>query len=96
MTEERPPLKYAALRAALSLRFDGRYQSLLNATGNPRKAQEALLRRILVTNANTHFGARHNFRQIRDPGAYRRAVPVKTYEDLRKYVEVQDRTENRT
>ena len=92
MTRERPPLKYAALRAALSLRFDGRYQSLLNATGNPRKAQEALLRRILVTNANTHFGARHNFRQIRDPGAYRRAVPVKTYEDLRKYVEVQDRT----
>ena len=92
MTKERPPLKYAALRAALSLRFDGPYQSLLNATGNPRKAQEALLRRILVTNANTHFGARHNFRQIRDPGAYRRAVPVKTYEDLRKYVEVQDRT----
>ena len=92
MTRERPPLKYAALRAALSLRFDGRYQSLLNATGNPRNAQEALLRRILVTNANTHFGARHNFRQIRDPGAYRRAVPVKTYEDMRKYVEVQDRT----
>ena len=92
MTESRPTLKYAALRAALSLRFDGRYQSLLNATGNPRKAQEALLRRILVTNANTHFGARHNFRQIREPGAYRRAVPVKTYEDLRKYVEVQDRT----
>ena len=92
MTKERLPLKYAALRAALSLRFDGRYQSLLNATGNPRKAQEALLRRILVTNANTHFGARHNFRQVRDPGAYRRAVPVKTYEDLRKYVEVQDRT----
>ncbi|MYF60005.1 MAG: GH3 auxin-responsive promoter family protein, partial [Gammaproteobacteria bacterium] len=92
MTEERPPLKYAALRAALAFRFDGRHQSLLNATGNPRAAQNALLRRILVTNANTHFGARHNFRQIRDPGAYRRAVPTKTYEDLRKYVEVQDRT----
>ena len=92
MTDKRPPLKYAALRAALSVRFDGRYQSLLNATGNPRKAQEALLRRILVTNANTHFGARHNFRQIRDPRAYRKAVPIKTYEDLRKYVEAQDRT----
>ena len=92
MTEERPPLKYAALRAALAFRFDGRHQSLLNATGNPRAAQNALLRRILVTNANTHFGARHNFRQIRDPGAYRQAVPTKTYEDLRKYVEVQDRT----
>ncbi|MCY3986991.1 MAG: GH3 auxin-responsive promoter family protein [Gammaproteobacteria bacterium] len=92
MTESRPPLHYAALRAALSFRFDGRHQSLLNATGNPRTAQNALLRRILLTNANTHFGARHNFRQIRDPGAYRKAVPTKTYEDLRKYVEVQDRT----
>ncbi|MCY3815917.1 MAG: GH3 auxin-responsive promoter family protein, partial [Gammaproteobacteria bacterium] len=92
MTKERPPLKYAALRAALSFRFDGRHQSLLNATGNPRTAQNALLRRILLTNANTHFGARHNFRQIRDPRAYRKAVPTKTYEDLRKYVEVQDRT----
>ena len=92
MTESRPPLHYAALRAALSFRFDGRHQSLLNATGNPRTAQNALLRRILLTNANTHFGARHNFRQIRDPRAYRKAVPTKTYEDLRKYVEVQDRT----
>ncbi len=92
MTETRTPLKYAALRAALALRFDGRHQSLLNATGDPRSAQNALLRRILLTNANTHFGARHNFRQIRDPRAYRKAVPVKTYEDLRKYVEVQDRT----
>ncbi len=92
MTDKRPPLKYAALRAALSLRFDGRHQSLLNATGNPRKVQNALLRRILVTNAGTHFGARHNFRQIRDPEAYRNAVPVKTYEDLRRYVEAQDRT----
>ena len=92
MTESRPPLRYAALRAALTLRFDGRYQSLLNATGNPRKAQNALLRRILVTNANTHFGARHKFRQVRDPEAYRKAVPVKTYEDLRRYMEAQDRT----
>lgn len=92
MTGGRPPLRYAALRAALSLRYDGRHQSLLNATGSPRKAQETLLRRILVTNANTHFGARHNFRRIRGSREYQKAVPVKTYEDLRKYVEVQDRT----
>ena len=92
MTETRPPLRYAALRAALSLRFGDRYQSLLDATGNPRKAQETLLRRILLANANTHFGTRHNFKQIRDPKEYREAVPIKNYEDLRKYVEAQDRT----
>ncbi|WP_446830822.1 GH3 auxin-responsive promoter family protein [Candidatus Foliamicus sp.] len=92
MTESRTPLQYAALRAALSLRFHGRYQTLLNATGNPRNAQNALLRRILVTNANTHFGVHHKFRLIRDPEVYRRAVPTKTYEDIRNYVEAQDRT----
>jgi len=90
--ESRPPLRYAALRAALSLRFGARYRLLLNAAGNPRTPQKALLRRILLANANTHFGARHQFRQIRDPAAYRKAVPVKTYEDLRRYVEAQDRT----
>ncbi|MCY4341299.1 MAG: GH3 auxin-responsive promoter family protein [Gammaproteobacteria bacterium] len=92
MIESRPPLRYAALRAALSLRFGARYRLLLNAAGNPRTPQKALLRRILLANANTHFGARHQFRQIRDPAAYRKAVPVKTYEDLRRYVEAQDRT----
>ena len=92
MTKDRPPLRYAALRAALSLRYGGRYQSLLNATGHPRKVQDALLRRILVSNANTHFGARHHFRRIRGFREYRKAVPVKTYEDLRRHIDVQDRT----
>ncbi len=92
MTEDRPPLKYAALRAMLSFKYGGRYQTLLNATGNPRAAQAALLRRILVTNANTHFGARYKFMQVKDPEAYQSAVPIKSYEDLRKYVEAQERT----
>ena len=92
MTKDRPPLRYAALRAALSLRYGGRYQSLLNATGHPRHVQDALLRRILVSNANTHFGARHDFRRIRGFREYRKAVPVKTYEDLRRHIDVQDRT----
>ena len=92
MTEGRPPLKYAALRAALSFKYRDRYQALLNATGNPRAAQANLLRRILVTNANTHFGARYKFKEIKDPQTYQSAVPVRNYEDLRKYVEAQERT----
>ena len=92
MTASRLPLRSAALRAALSLKYGGRYQSLLNATGNPRAAQKSLLRRILVTNANTHFGARYNFKKIVNPREYRTAVPIKNYEDLRRYVEIQERT----
>ena len=50
------------------------------------------MRRILVTNANTHFGARHEFLRIKDPRAYQETVPIRTYEDLRDYVESQERT----
>jgi len=92
VTKSRLPFRYAALRAALALKCDGRYQSLLSATGSPRKAQQSLLRRILLTNANTHFGARHNFKRIVNPRGYQAAVPTKNYEDLRKYVEIQERT----
>ena len=92
MNQGRPPLHYVVLRAAMSLKYGGRHKALLKATGNPRNAQHALLRRILAANADTHFGARHNFRHIRDPRAYQAAVSIKTYEDLRNYVESQERT----
>ena len=92
MTQPRLPLPYAALRAAFAFLYGGRYRELLNASGDPGAAQASLLRRILVTNANTHFGARHDFAGIKDARAYQEAVPVKTYEDLRDYVEAQERT----
>ena len=92
MTQPRLPLPYAALRAAFAFLYGGRYRELLNASRDPGAAQASLLRRILVTNANTHFGARHDFTSIKDPRAYQEAVPVKTYEDLRDYVEAQERT----
>ena len=92
MTQPRVPLPYAALRAAFSFLYGSRYQALLNASGDPKAAQASLLRRILVANANTHFGARHDFSSIKGPRAYQEAVPVKTYEELRDYVEAQERT----
>ena len=92
MKKGRPPLHYAALRAAMSLKYGGRHKALVKATGNPRDAQQELLQRILAANADTQFGARHNFRHLGNPQAYQAAVAVKTYEDLRNYVEAQERT----
>ena len=92
MKQGRPPLHYAALRAAMSLKYGGRHKALVKATGNPRDAQQGLLQRILAANADTQFGARHNFRHLGNPQAYQAAVAVKTYEDLRNYVEAQERT----
>ena len=92
MTQPRLPLRHAAFRAALSCLYGGRYQTLLNASGDPRAAQASLLRRILSANAGTHYGVRHKFASIKDPGTYQKAVSISTYEDLRGYVEAQERT----
>ena len=86
------PPGYAALRAALALKHGRRYKALLAASANPRAAQAALLRRILAANAGTLFGERFGFGEIDDARAYRKAVPVRTYEELRQHVEAQERT----
>ncbi len=92
MRESPAPLKYRALRAALAFLYGGQYHALLTATRNPRAVQANLLRRILAANARTHFGARYGFSKIGGAKEYQDAVPVRTYEDLRDYVEAQERT----
>ena len=92
MRESPAPLKYRALRAALSFLYGGQYHALLTATRNPRAVQANLLRRILAANARTHFGARYGFSKIGGAKEYQDAVPVRTYENLREYVEAQERT----
>ena len=86
------PPGYAALRAALALKHGRRYKALLAASANPRAAQAALLRRILAANAGTLFGERFGFGEIDDARAYRKAIPIRTYEELRQHVEAQERT----
>jgi len=68
------------------------WRPLDRAAGAPRRAQAAVLRRILAANAGTEFGARHGFGRIRTPAEYAAHVPVHSYEDLRPYVERQRRT----
>ena len=83
---------YLALRGALAATQEPRLRRLLRSAEAPEKAQAALLRRILETNAGTAFGAEHRFEAIRTVADYRKAVPVQTYEDLRHHVERQELT----
>lgn len=53
------------------------------ALGAPAEAQQALLAEILARNAGSMFGRRHGFAGIDGINAYRKAVPVCGYEDLR-------------
>src|SRR5262245_28007077 len=57
------------------------------ATQDPVAAQQRKLLEILMANRETEYGRKHRFARIWDLRAYRRFVPVATYENLRSYVD---------
>ena len=83
---------YAFLRTGLRLTQARRYRELLEGAGSPQEVQQALLRRITAENADTEFGRQHGFSRVSDAAAFRQAVPVQSYEDLRPYIERQELT----
>lgn len=62
------------------------YARLMAHARDPREAQAATLRRILHANAHTEQGRALNLRSIDDVDAFRRAVPIRGYEELRDLV----------
>ena len=74
----------ATTRAAVNVGFHayarGRVATLDRL--DPVAAQAATLRRLLRTAANTRFGRDHRFATIRTPDDFRKAVPLRSYEDL--------------
>ncbi len=86
---------YSLLRLGLRLKQGRRYREILEAASRPREVQLGLLRRILADNADTEFGRQRSFSTISDERGYRQAIPVKTYEDLRPYIERQELTGER-
>lgn len=52
-----------------------------------RAAELAFLRQLVTTNAETDFGEEHGFGSIQDVDAYRRAVPIRTYDELEPWIE---------
>src|SRR5215207_4949411 len=56
-------------------------------THDPRAVQDALLKRILETQADTGFGRDHHFGEIKTLEDFRRNVPVAGYEAVEPYIE---------
>ena len=83
---------YALLRKGLSLTQSRRTRAFVEGAKRPRDAQLSLLRRILTENVDTEFGKRHGFSRVDGAAAYRQAVPLQTYEDLRPLIEQQELT----
>jgi len=67
------------------------WQPFIRQTHNPADIQRSLLRKILSRQADTVFGQKHSFACIQSHDDYKQALPIHGYEDLRRYIEEQDR-----
>jgi len=74
--------------AALAGRHAWRQRrAFLAAQGRAREVQGRLLRELLEAHRDTAFGREHDFARIRTRDDFVRAVPIRSYEALRPYVD---------
>ncbi|HVK84826.1 MAG TPA: GH3 auxin-responsive promoter family protein [Kofleriaceae bacterium] len=62
---------------------------LFTALADARAEQTRQLRQVLERHADTAFGREHGFASIRSAADYRRAVPIRTYDELAPWVQRQ-------
>jgi len=68
------------------------WNPFIKQTYDPQAVQQALLERILATQAETTFGKKHQLSRLRGYHEFRLGVPIHTYEDLRPYLQAQEDT----
>ncbi len=67
------------------------YRPLKRSAKIPARHQQKVLLRILSKNKETAFGKRHHFGTINTYQKFKESVPVQSYEDLRPYIEEQEK-----
>jgi hypothetical protein len=60
---------------------------LLSTLSDPVDWQRQVLREVMSENAATEFGRAHSLADVRDPFDLRRAVPIRTHEELMPWIE---------
>lgn len=80
------------LRAGMQFYRERYWRPLERAADRPGDAQRETMRRLLLANRDTRFGATHGFADIASPQQFRERVPVQDYEMLRPYIEEQRQT----
>ena len=58
-----------------------------HATLDVAGTQHAVLKRIVSNNADSKFGQEHHFADITSVEAYQHAVPIRSYEEFKPYIE---------
>ena len=73
------------LKSVVKLQGKNLARQLDIAAKKPREVQQEFLLKVLNKNRNTVFGKEHKFSQIETETDYRKAVPIRDYEELRPY-----------
>lgn len=68
-------------------RVRAEHRRLLESLDRPEETQRDLLTRILAHNAGTAFGREHGLAAVRTVDELRRAVPIRTHEELMPWIE---------
>lgn len=84
-------LRSRVIRMVVGLKGRRAERRLARDARDPEGVQLAVLRRILAAQAITGYGTRHRFAEIHDVDGFRERVPVNEYENLRAWIERQDR-----
>lgn len=63
------------------------YRRFHHAVRHVEAEQQAILRRVLISNADTEFGRLHGFSSIRSAREYQERVPLREYEDFQGWIE---------
>ena len=69
----------------------GAWRDFLACTRHPAGTQEKALRSILHRNRTTAFARDHRFSSIRSVAEYAQRVPIHSYDELRPYIDRQER-----
>lgn len=75
------------LGRAFRIRIDRQIARFVRQCQNPEAVQNALLQKIVRTQANTAFGRDHHFHEIKTVADFRRNVPIGPYERLQPYID---------
>jgi hypothetical protein len=76
------------LKAALSKPFASFVVSGIKKwSAKPVETQQKVFNELIAGAANTVFGKEHNFSKIKSYNDYKKHVPVRDYEDFRKYID---------
>lgn len=76
-----------ARSAAYRQGLDAQRSALADVLADPRAAQREVLLECVMPNVETVFGREHGFGAIRTIDDFRRAVPIRTYDEISSYVE---------